>query len=60
LVITEEKCQLLHRVALTQQDVPVRQSPVQQFQPANDTKKILLDESEPAKFVVIGVGLSAK
>jgi hypothetical protein len=60
LVIAEEKCQLLHRIALTQQDVPVCQSPVQQFQPANDTKKILLDESEPAKFIVIGAGLSAK
>jgi hypothetical protein len=33
---------------------------VQQFQPANDTKKILLDKSEPAKFVVIGASLSAK
>jgi hypothetical protein len=31
LVIAEEKRQLLHRVALTQQDVPVCQSPVQQF-----------------------------
>jgi hypothetical protein len=31
LVITEEKRQLLHHVALTQQDMPVRQSPVQQF-----------------------------
>jgi hypothetical protein len=60
LVIAEEKCQLLHRVALTQQDVPVRQSPVQQFQPANDTKKIPLDESDPTKFVMIGTGLSTK
>jgi hypothetical protein len=33
---------------------------VQQFQPAIDTKKILLDESEPAKFVVIGADLSTK
>jgi hypothetical protein len=57
LVITEEKRQLLHRVELTQQDVPVRQSPVEQFQPANDTKKILLDESDPSKFVIIGTGL---
>jgi hypothetical protein len=32
LVITEEKRQLLHRVELTQQDVPFRQSPVEQFQ----------------------------
>jgi hypothetical protein len=31
LVIAEEKCQLLHRVALTQQDVPVRHSLVEQF-----------------------------
>jgi hypothetical protein len=47
-------------VALTQQDVPVCQSPVEQFQPANDTNKILLDESDPSKFVIIGTGLSAK
>jgi hypothetical protein len=47
-------------VALTQQDVSARQSPVQQFQPANDTKKILLDKNELAKFVVIGAGLSTK
>jgi hypothetical protein len=60
LVIAEEKRQLLQRVALTQPDVPVRQSPVQQFQPANDTKKILLGESDPTKFVIIGTGLSAK
>jgi hypothetical protein len=60
LVITEEKWQLLHRVELTQQDVPVRQSPVEQFQPTNDTKKILLDESVASKFVIIGTGLSAK
>jgi hypothetical protein len=31
LVITEEKRQLLHRVALTQQDMLTHQSPVQQF-----------------------------
>jgi hypothetical protein len=28
--------------------------------PADDTKKILLDESDPTKFVIIGTGLSAK
>jgi hypothetical protein len=60
LVIADEKRQLLHRVELTQQDVPVRQSPVEQFKPANDTKKILLDESNPSKYVIIGTGLSAK
>jgi hypothetical protein len=60
LVITEEKRQLLHRMALNQQDVPVCQSPVQQFQSANDTKKILLDKSDPTKFIIIGTGLSAK
>jgi hypothetical protein len=60
LVITEEKRQLLHRVELTQQDVPAHQSPVEQFKPADNTKKILLDESDPSKFVIIGTGLSAK
>jgi hypothetical protein len=37
-----------------------RQSPVEQFKPSNDTKKILLDESDSSKFVIIGTGLSAK
>jgi hypothetical protein len=60
LVIAEEKRRVLHRVALTQQDVLARQSPVEQFQPANDTKKIMLDESDPTKFVIIGTSLSAK
>jgi hypothetical protein len=57
LVITEEKRQLLHCMALTQQDVPACQSHVQQFQPANDTKKIPLDVNEPTKVVSIGAGL---
>jgi hypothetical protein len=60
LVIAEEKRQLLHRVELAQQDVSVHQSPVEQFKPADDTKKILLDESDPSKYVIIGTGLSAK
>jgi hypothetical protein len=60
VVIAEEKRQLLHRVELTQQDVSARQSPVEQFKPADDTKKVLLDESDPSKFVIIGFGLSAK
>jgi hypothetical protein len=60
LVIAEEKRQLLHHVELTHQDVPARQSPVEQFKPADDTKKILLDESDPSKFVIIGTGLFAK
>jgi hypothetical protein len=47
-------------VELAQQDVPVRQSPVEQFKLANDTKKILLDESDPTKYVIIGTDLSAK
>jgi hypothetical protein len=33
---------------------------VEQFKPANDTKKILLDESDPSKFVIIGADLSSK
>jgi hypothetical protein len=47
-------------VELTQQDVPARQSPVEQVKLANNTKKILLDKSDPSKFVIIGAGLSAK
>jgi hypothetical protein len=60
LVIAEEKWQLLHRMELTQQDLPARQSPVGQFKPTDDTKKIMLDESDPSKFVIIGTSLSAK
>jgi hypothetical protein len=60
LVITEEKRQLLHCMELAQQDVSARQSPVELFKPADDTMKILLDESGPTKFVIIGTGLSAK
>jgi hypothetical protein len=60
LVIAEEKRQLLHHVELAQQYVPVRQLPVEQFKPADDTKKIMLDESDPSKFVIIGTSLSAK
>jgi hypothetical protein len=60
LVIAEEKRQLLHRVELAQQDVPVCQSLVEQFKPTDDTKKILLDESDPSKYVIIGTGLSTK
>jgi hypothetical protein len=33
---------------------------VEQFKPADDTKKILLDESDPSKYIIIGTGLSAK
>jgi hypothetical protein len=60
LVVAEEKRQHLHRAELTQRDVPVRQSLVEQFKPANDTKKILPDESDPTKYVIITTGLSAK
>jgi hypothetical protein len=60
LVIAEEKRQLLHHVELAQQDVSVRQSPVEQFKPADDTKKIMLDENDPSKYVIISTGLSAK
>jgi hypothetical protein len=60
LVIAEEKQKLLHHMELAQQDVPVRQSPLEQFKPANDTKKILLDESDPTKYVIISTSLSAK
>jgi hypothetical protein len=60
LVIAEEKRQLLHCVELTQQDVSACHSLMEQFKLANDTKKILLDESNPSKFIIIGTDLSAK
>jgi hypothetical protein len=60
LVIAEEKRQLLHRVQLAQRDVPFCQSPVEQFKLANDTKKTLLDDNDPTKYVIIGTGLFAK
>jgi hypothetical protein len=40
--------------------VLVPHQPAQQFQPANDKKKIPLDMTEPAKVVTIGVVLSDK
>jgi hypothetical protein len=33
---------------------------VEQFKSVDDTKKILLDESDPSKYVIIGTSLSAK
>jgi hypothetical protein len=33
---------------------------VEQFQPTNETKKIMLDKSDPSKFIITGTGLSAK
>jgi hypothetical protein len=33
---------------------------MEQFKLDNDTKKILLDESDPTKYVIIGTGLFAK
>jgi hypothetical protein len=60
LDIAEEKRQLLHHVELTQQDVAAHQSLVEQFKPANDTKNILLDESDPSKFIIIGTSLFVK
>jgi hypothetical protein len=40
--------------------VPFLQSSVEQYKPANDTKKILLDESDPTKYIIISTGLSTK
>ncbi|KAK1608838.1 hypothetical protein QYE76_032511 [Lolium multiflorum] len=65
LVIATEK-QLIHdAVALAkaaQADMPAVGNPAgtTHFQPANDTKKILLDPAQPDKFVTIGAGLSSK
>ncbi|KAK1693563.1 hypothetical protein QYE76_010260 [Lolium multiflorum] len=65
LVIATEK-QLIHdAVALAkaaQADMPAVGNPAgtTHFQPANNTKKILLDPAQPDKYVTIGAGLSSK
>ncbi|KAK1609247.1 hypothetical protein QYE76_032920 [Lolium multiflorum] len=65
LVITTEK-QLIHdAVALAkaaQADMPAVGNPagMTHFQPADNTKKILLDPAQPDKYVTIGAGLSSK
>jgi hypothetical protein len=48
LVIAEEKHQLLHRVALTQQDMPVCQSPVQQFRPMTPRRSCWTRATRPS------------
>jgi len=47
---------------MTQAELPAAKKPAgeMQFQPAKDTKKIPLDEAEPAKLLTIGAGLSNK
>ncbi|KAK1641789.1 hypothetical protein QYE76_060260 [Lolium multiflorum] len=65
LVIATEK-QLIHdAVALAkaaQADMPAVGNPAgtTHFQPADNTKKILLDPAQPDKYVTIGAGLSSK
>ncbi|KAK1664445.1 hypothetical protein QYE76_052604 [Lolium multiflorum] len=65
LVIATEK-QLIHdAVALAkaaQADMPAVGNPAgtTHFQPADNTKRILLDPAQPDKYVTIGAGLSSK
>jgi hypothetical protein len=63
LVVAEEKHQLLRKVAtLSQPDVSAPRQPAGEtsFQPAKDSKQILLDAAHPDKVVTIGAGLSSK
>jgi hypothetical protein len=62
LVSVEEKRQILQYVAMTQKDMPTAHQPAGDItlQLANDTKKISLDEAEPAKVVTIDAGLNNK
>ena len=65
LVIATEK-QLIHNaVAMAkaaQTDMPAAGNPAgtTHFQPADNTKKILLDPAQPVKFVTISAGLNSK
>jgi hypothetical protein len=63
LVIAEEKRQLLPDVAtLSQSDVPTLGQPAREtsFEPAKDTKEILLDPAHPNRFITVGAGLMDK
>ena len=65
LVIAAEKQQIQDAVAMAkaaQAGMPAVGNPAgtTHFQPANDTKKILLDPAQPDKFVTIGAGLDGK
>ena len=65
LVITAEKQQIQDAVAMAkaaQVGMPAagNLAGTTHFQPANDTKKILLDPDQPDKFVTIGAGLDSK
>jgi hypothetical protein len=60
LVITEEKRQLLQRVALTQPGRPALSQPVSNLKPASDAKKIPPEVDKIAKAIVSEVGLSTK
>ena len=62
LIIAEEKRAIMRNVAMAQQDIPASSKPAGEgaFQPAKETKRILLDPSDPTKFVTIGAGLDSK
>ena len=62
LIIAEEKHAIMRNVAIAQQDISASSKPAGEgaFQPAKETKRILLDPSDPTKFVTIGVGLDSK
>jgi hypothetical protein len=60
LVIVEEKCQLLQRVASTQPERPASSQPAPRFNPANDTKEIAPEVDKEAEALVLEVGPSSK
>ena len=62
LIIAEEKRVIMHNVAMAPQDIPTSSKPAGEgaFQPAKETKRILLDPSDPTKFVTIGANLDSK
>jgi hypothetical protein len=60
LVVTEEKCQLLQQVALTQSRLPALSQPASNLKPTNDAKKILPEVDKMARVIASEAGLSAK
>lgn len=61
MIITKEKRIIMQNVAALQKDMPAgepKPAGEAQFKPSKGTKKILLDEADPDKFVLVGDGYS--
>jgi hypothetical protein len=63
MIIAEEKRVIMQNVAALQKDMPAgepKPAGESQFKPSQGTRKILLNEEDPSKFVLVGDGLDNK